>query len=760
MSPDPTILESNSSIAEELELDDLARLALSEVAEGEEQAEAVEHEVAAETAVKAKLAAPVTPVPITPAVSVTPIKRLRRRVSGRYRSSGTGFQLELRVDVDGSRPTNRFSGDFFSTSGSTSTYAGSFIVDAPTISVTSGKATIEGIGRFTWSTAYNKIKVTIPRTFIVSPPGSAMVQFSVPSGTLGASYLCPFVSPYFRTVQWEQDCVRGTDPFMSYNTGALPQPANSPVRDLSVAKTYAEAGIEMQTAGTANIVNVSEAGANAMWSDSELHAAMVNNFSLWTNLPQWKVYLLIATSHEGGYRGIMFDYADAFQRQGCAVFYDAIKGTDAANQRAQLRTYVHELGHCFNLLHSWQKNLANPPAPLGPNGGLGDLSWMNYAWKYQPPAPAPGGEAAYWANFPFQFTDNELAHLRHAFYRNIIFGGNAFGTGAAEIDPGLFADAIEDYSGLQLALRAKPALAFGEPVVVEIKLSTTDTRGRHVHTFLHPNATMVQIAIRKPSGRTVLYRPMIEHCADEERTTRLDLDQPAIYDSAYIGYGKDGFYFEQPGSYQLRAIYIAPDGSRVVSPTLTIRVRSPHSAADEEAAELLMGDEQGKLLYLLGSDSEALKRGNEAFDELLAKHGKHPLAVYASLVKGINAERDYKRLAADMPEKAVSVRKADAGESIRHLAAVAEASAAEHGVDNITLNMVLRRIARAQKKAGDLDKSEATLDRMVETFRRKQLKPQVLRRISVQAEVEKAALGVGGHSSESNSNGRRSKRKH
>ena len=117
-------------------------------------------------------------------------------------------------------------------------------------------------------------------------------------------------------------------------------------------------------------------------------------------------------------------------------------------------------------------------------------------------------------------------------------------------------------------------------------------------------------------------------------------------------------------------------------------------------------------------------------------------------------------LAADLPDKAVSVRKAEAGESIQQLASVAEASAGERGVDNITLNMVIRRIARAQKKAGDLDRAEATLDRMVETFRRKQLKPQMLRRITVQAEAEKASLGLGGHSGEGNSNGRRSKRKH
>jgi hypothetical protein len=668
---------------------------------------------------------------------IGPITLPKRRVSGRYRNTGIGFQLELRVDVDGSQPMNRLSGDFFQTSGATTTYFGSFIVNSPTVTWTATMVTIEGLGEYTWSAVAPKVKVTIPRKIILSPPAAATVQFFTGSGSPGATYTCPFVSSYFRAVQWEQDSVAGTVPFVSYNTGSLPQPPNSPTRELTIPKAYAEAGISMPAAGLSNVVNTSEAGSDAKWDDSELHAAMVNNFSLFADIPQWKVYLIVASSHVGGYRGIMFDYSGTFQRQGCAVFYDAIKGTDAANQRAQLRTYVHELGHCFNLLHSWQKDLANPPAPLGPNGGLGDLSWMNYAWRYQPPPPEPGGEAAYWANFPFRFTNNEIIHLRHAFYRNITLGGNAFGTGAAEVDPELFADRTEDNSGLNLELRSKDMVAFGEPVVVEIKLSTTDLRGKRVHSYLHPDATMVQIAIRKPSGSTMLYRPLIEHCIDEASTVVLNSEHPATYDSAYIGYGKDGFYFDQPGVYQLRAIYIAPDGSRVVSPTLNLRVRSPYTAADEEVADLFMGDEQGQLLYLLGSDSEALKRGNEAFDLVLDKYPENPLAVYARLVKGINAERDFKQLAVD---KVVKVRQADPGESVNLLSSVVDDSTNEEGVDNITLNMAMRRLARAQKKAGDLEEAAATMDQMVEVFEEKQLRPDILQQIAAEAEAEKEAL--------------------
>jgi hypothetical protein len=612
------------------------------------------------------------------------------------------------------------------------------VVSAPTIVTTATEVKIEGLGTFTWVAGAPFVRVTIPRVPILSPAKPATVQFITPPSTPGASYLCPFGSPYFRTIQWEQDSVAGVVPFVSYNTGSLPQPASSPARVLTVPKAYTEAGLELQVAGAPNIVPVSAAGPGAAptWSDSELHNAMVNHFSLFANVPQWRVWLLVATAHDGGYRGIMFDASDAFQRQGCAVFYNEIQGADAASQRAQLRTYVHELGHAFNLLHSWQKNLADPPQPLGPNGGLGDLSWMNYAWKYQPPPPGAGGEAAYWSAFPFQFTDNELVHLRHGFYKNVIMGANEFGKGAADIDPDIFDDPIVDNSGLALELRSKETFELGEPVVVELKLGATDLRGVETHAYLHPNDDFVTIAIQQPSGRTVAYRPLLRRCADESRTIRLTGER-AIYDSAYIGYGRDGFYFDQPGQYSLRAQYVANDGSRVISPVLRLRVRPPASREDTDVAELLTGEQQGQLFALLGSDSDALRAGNEALDLLLEKHGDHPLAVYARLVKGINAQRDFKDLTA---EKELHIRSAKPEESIDLLTPVEQVSAQEEGVDNITLNMVMRTLARAEAKAGRPEQAVEVMDRMVQLFSDKKLNPNVLETISEQAEATKAEL--------------------
>ena len=672
-----------------------------------------------------------------PIPSGTPVSLRKRNVRGRYRSTGTGWQLELRVDVDGIRPMKKISGDFFSTTGSTTSYFGSFMVKHPSITTTPTEVRIQGTGSFTWSPSAPIIRVTIPRVTILQPAKPATLQFITPPNTLGASYVCSFGSSQFRSIQFEQDSVAGSIPFLSYNTGSLPQPAGSPARTLTVSGAFAEAGIELQVAGAPNVIPVSSAGLDAKWSDSEMHNAMVTHFSLFANKPQWRVWMLVATSHVDAYRGIMFDYGDSFQRQGAAVFYDAIKGTSADSQRAQLRTYVHELGHAFNLLHSWQKNLANPPAPLGSNGGLGDLSWMNYAWKYQPPLPAPGGEPAYWSAFPFQFTDNELIHLRHGFYKNVIMGADAFGKGAAEVDPEMFDEPMEDHSGLALELRAKDAFEYGEPVVIELKLSATDLRGRETHGFLHPNDDFVTVAIRDPSGRTRVFQPMLRHCVDEDRTIQLDPGRLAIYDSAYIGFGKDGFYFDQPGEYALRAQYVAGDGSRISCPVLRLRVRTPATKEDEQVGELLMGEEQGQLLALLGSESTSLASGNNALEDVIEEHGDHPLATYARLVKGVNAERDFKILSAD---KQLEIKEARPIESIDMLSAVEETAVDDGLIDNITLNMVMRKHARAEAKAGNLDRASEVMDRMVNVFERKDLNPQVIQRIRQQAEATKSSI--------------------
>jgi hypothetical protein len=661
-------------------------------------------------------AATTVPVhPIQPIRPVPPIALPMRRVSGRYLGQSGGWRLELRVDVDGVRPLRHVSGDFFQISGSTVSYFGSFIAPNVTIAVSSTTVTITGVAQLTYSSAFNRIQITIPRRSLLQPPGQADLLWRNVAGAAGARYLCDWQSFFFRTVDLEEDCESGVTPFVSYNTAALP--SGGPARTLSVISAFAEAGVEMRSTGQSNVIGTAPGGT---WSNAELHTAMQAHFSRWANLPQWKVWLLHARLHDRGpgLLGIMFDQ-HGHQRQGCAVFYHSLAGTSAVRQRDQLFTCVHELGHCFNLFHSFHKTSMAPPQPNRPLA----FSWMNYPFAY------PAGEAAFWSGFPFQFDDLETVHLRHAFRNAVIMGGNPFGQGAALEQLTAFADPEQDASGLTLELRADRSFRLGEPVVVELKLSTRRPDGITVHRHLHPADGFVSIAIEKPGGGTVVHEPLIEHCVRPD-TVVLDADHPAIYESAYIGCGEEGVAFGAPGLYRLRAVYLALDGSRVVSDTLDLRVRGTHDDKDEAVADLLLNEEVGLLFALLGSEGPEMAAANARIERLVEQHKTHPLALYGELVQGYVRARPFKLVLADEP---VQVREARPAEAVALLDRVVDASTAPgKGLDSISLNQIFRRMIAALKTAGDDKGAERIGKRMLDTFKKRGLKPHVLAEVARQ----------------------------
>ena len=295
--------------------------------------------------------------------------------------------------------------------------------------------------------------------------------------------------------------------------------------------------------------------------------------------------------------------------------------------------------------------------------------------------------------------------MRHGFRNNVIMGGSNFAVGAA-LGREIMADPVRDESGLKLTISThQKNFGLGEPVVLQLMLNTTDARGRRAHTWLHPNFSMVKIVIRKPSGEVVAYEPLIEHLVGP-RETIIGLND-TIAESAYIGYGKDGLYFEEPGNYRIRACYAALDGSQVMSDIITVRVRYPVTAAESEMADLFIGDEQGTLLYLLGSDHESLRRGNEAFDEILAKYPDNAMTNYVRLVKGINASRDFKTIT-DKQENRVVVRCAKLDESSKLLSAVADSGV----LDPVSAKMTLTNLAEVQTKAGDDEAVKQTLSKL------------------------------------------------
>ncbi len=560
----------------------------------------------------------------------------QRDISGRYRGTDGDFEVQLRIDVDGSRPAKRISADYYRLKPGEKTLVGSMRVDAPLVVVSPRLIMITGAAVFSFPTNCKRISITLPRAPLdASSPARARLRHIAVRGAPGAVYDCSFESRGLRVVEFEQACETGISLPAEYDTTALP--SRGPARRLTAVGAFAEAGIEMRETGPPTIIDTSAAGANATWSDAELQAAMEEHFSRWGDRPRWAIWLLHAASHDDPkIAGLMFDHR-GLQRQGCAVFYGYSTETGPDVLREHLHTCVHELGHGFNLSHCWQESLTEPPLP----GRPGALSWMNYPDRF------PGGRDAYWQEFGFCFDEVELVHLRHAFEFDVIMGGAPLRGGSARESAAGWDVASPHDPGLRLRLSAPPALVKDVPVTVGLELTATTPAGRAVPPVLGTRPGNIAIAIRRPDGSEFLFEPLLYHCRGNETIT-LRAGDPPVRDSAFIHYGKGGFAFDRPGRYQLRAYFAQPDGRVVVSNAASIRITAPTTRVDRHISELIADDEQvGKLLSLMGSDARALRRGDDRLNQIIRRYPTHPLGVIARLAQAANLAHGFKRVARD-----------------------------------------------------------------------------------------------------------------
>ena len=330
--------------------------------------------------------------------------------------------LELRVDVDGTRPLNVISGDFYTNS--KRTYLGSFIFQEIKKSETPAKEVrlIGEKGKFSYnSDQFTDIQITIPAN---SHPLKATVKWTNSSGSQ-SKYLCKYASKYFRKVHLEHDYEEGVVPLEPYETKDLSSPSPQRSHPISIIDAFAEAGIKIIVVKEKKDSVPSPKGTpldGGVWTDSELHEAMLKHFTLFRGKPQWKLWLLSANEYiMSNIYGIMVSRKEN-KRRGCAVFQSATGWQSAEEKRFRLFIYVHELGHCFNLHHPWDKPQDDPSPEAG---RYATLSWMNLPWRYYLSEESCGDEA-FWEAFNFQFSNSELMHLRHGFRNDVIFGGNTF----------------------------------------------------------------------------------------------------------------------------------------------------------------------------------------------------------------------------------------------------------------------------------------------------------------------------------------------
>ncbi|MBK7336363.1 MAG: hypothetical protein IPJ00_09410 [Saprospirales bacterium] len=594
-----------------------------------------------------------------------------RQISGTYKNNDTASSsiLELRIDVDGRRPQNVISGDFFrrhfldfkffKVIGPAASparfypflsfvfYEKSFIVESVTRSTANGLTTLTGnIRYFDYPGIIDEtITVEVQRVHFFQPaPGCHVKIFK--AGVLKDSYCLPKISEYFRTVTLEVDRYNGTSFPADVHNNLNPSPPDLPTGTIDTAQVFRNSGINLtvQEDDVLNDPDSPDPGNN--WSEAELHQLMEDNFDRFRNSQQWNVYGVVVPrfgdpDYNSGYYGTMFDWGgwqpgDSFLRQGFAIAEDATRARSSGTlydnndkrDRLVLQTFCHELGHAFNLPHSWQRS--NTPSSAS-------NSFMNYPWGYT----GGSGETGFWSDFRWEFDDPELVWMRHGNRRDVMFGGNDWIGDNLSIYTGPLPEVQE--GPLSLEIRGKDIVRLFEPVHLEIKLTNTSQDRIDVLNRLQPEDQFLSIYIEQPDGTHRKFVPPVKRLLAPGELVELGPGE-SIYDSIQLTYTSAGITFDKPGEYRIRAFYGEHEVA-LMSGSFRLRIASNFSTEEEELTHLLSDLRVAKFIYFRGGGPKYAEVA-EQLERVCRKNEKaHPATTrYLQMVVGQHDARDFKTM--------------------------------------------------------------------------------------------------------------------
>lgn len=540
-------------------------------------------------------------------------------------------------------------------------------------------------------------------------------------------------SQRFDPVEFEVDRVTDAGAAVtSYDTAAHPnRPADLPAEVLTLATVFQRAGFDVTMSPNVTDIPAADAGANSRWSDAEMHNAMAAYWSRFDNRAQWAMWVLFARQHDQGHGlgGVMFDDIGPNHRQGTAIFTDSFiqdvppgdPNPAAWRARNVFWTAVHEMGHAFNLAHSWQKALGTPQgAPGDPWVPLANQpearSFMNY------PFNVSGGESAFFSTFRFRFTDDELLFMRHAPRRFVQMGNSDW-----FVNHGFEAPKALERSGrwaLEVrANRAAPAYRFLEPVVVELKLTTAT--GAAVDGHLLADGKHVTLVVQREGGAPRQWRPMATYC---HKVHRDPLPAGgALYGAHALSLSADGWLIDQPGFYKVQAAVDVGD-EVVVSNVLRVYVGPPAGPEEVALAPDYFTPEVARALAFRGAP--VYERATDVLKEVAARCPQHPAAVHAALALTGPRLTAFKHLDTSGGRGQLAVRSSKpdlAGAAQERFAALTgDAGKCADTLGHIGYFGALDELADALRAGGAEEQARQVLRASVDTMKKRNVRPAVV----------------------------------
>ena len=550
-----------------------------------------------------------------------------------------GFE-ELRVDVDGIKPTMTVSGTI------TRLFAGRLTWIAR---VTKDPATGAWTGPISYrdgSTALRpQASVAVQLTGGPFRPVNrkAIATFSGGTGSpLTLTY--NFEQAAFREVAFEYDTVSDATAVTSHNPATHPIHAPSaPTSTLTLESAYARLGYPGDQ-DRRGLVDPDAPGHPGPTRRCTTRCRRTGRAGQTRRSGRSGSCSRGCTTPAPGLGGIMFDDIGMAQRQGTSIFSGSFIAQAPAGEanpgpwveRMKFWTAMHEIGHSFNLAHSWQKSLGTAWVPLANEPSA--LSYMNYPFNY------PGGLDAFFAAFDYGFSPDELLFLRHAPERLVQMGAEPWFS-----NHGFEQEAFDQLRAaatgpleLEVRVHRETSFEFLEPVVAELRLKNVSS------TPMVVDANALQgdglaIVVAKDGGETKRWLPFARYCMAPAPQVLQPGD--AIYESVFLSAGTGGWLVSEPGTYTVYAVTESEAGAGALSKPLKIVVERPTGTEAERLADDVFTKEVAHTLAFGGS--RVLTGANETLQQVAEQLPESRAAVHANSVLGAPMVSDGKVLVTD-----------------------------------------------------------------------------------------------------------------
>lgn len=374
-----------------------------------------------------------------------------------------------------------------------------------------------------------------------------------------------------------------------------------------------------------------------------MHDAMQNYWSRFSDKAQWAMWTFFAALHEQGSSlgGIMFDDIGPNHRQGTAIFTSSFisnpppgdPNPSAWIKRMIFWTACHEMGHSFNLAHSWQKQ--HPPSwgtPWIPLSNEPEArSFMNYPYNVS------GGQTAFFSDFEFRFSDGELLFLRHAPARFVQMGNadwfdhHGFRQANLSVEPAL---------KLELRVnRPKAEFEFLEPQVLELKLTNISNQPQLIDENILQHHDEMTVILKKEGKSAREHVPFAQYCLQPSK--RVLAPGESIYESLFVSAGLNGWDMAEPGFYTVQVALHLEDQDLVSNP-LRVRVTPPRGYDEEYLAQDFFSEEVGRVLSFDGGRYS--EQATDVLQDTVERLESRKVSMHAQVALALPMTLDYKEL--------------------------------------------------------------------------------------------------------------------